>query len=609
MAKTLTPLVFSDYLRHVPPSVIYTLLPGKTADKRGIISASMLADAAQALREHDSITGRFLALSEPDRIRCALAYVCGGRGLPAETVSGFDDVLLQSLLVYITFAPDGSMIYIGFDELVPSLTPLISTALSATAARPALAAGHYWPWRAQSDVCAVCIAALQDLLKINKGGQLFKASILSTEKLLQAAHGACENHVDNLLVMLVKYGIHEQMLFEDDQQIQANRTTIGEWLSLPVHHRHGTLTIFARTYYGNWRWDLIRTLAATPRTIALFPAPLRNEAQQVLAAMHYLGLIEISAESTKSPLLFWLTDSSASEGARATETSIRVLPDFSAVIAQEIDLTELYSFTNIGILRSFDRIYNGAISQKSISDALAHGTPAEVIIMLLKKWGAPANVSVSITEWVDQFNRLALFDGDAIFCADPQTARQLSALASIKDNIECIGTQTVFVVRHGQAATVSRLLAGMGFDCRMPYTKRNQPGSDIPDDDDTTGTKKTRDLLAELTEQTVTPQPIVDFVNQSKPLHHQQRGGKYSAELKALDMSELFHVIDYAIITGSQIRFEYLGSAGLKKGIHAVTPVLLVKGTDPVFEGIIHAGSGSRRYYINKIAKIGVVGA
>ena len=84
------------------------------------------------------------------------------------------------------------------------------------------------------------------------------------------------------------------------------------------------------------------------------------------------------------------------------------------------------------------------------------------------------------------------------------------------------------------------------------------------------------------------------------------RGTKYGSELKVLDTSEIVHVIDYAILTGGVVSFDYEGSPYLKQGIYTVKPLSFQKGIDPAFEGEVTRTKSKKMFYLRKIRKIGV---
>jgi len=49
--------------------------------------------------------------------------------------------------------------------------------------------------------------------------------------------------------------------------------------------------------------------------------------------------------------------------------------------------------------------------------------------------------------------------------------------------------------------------------------------------------------------------PIVNFAVSPGPAPKQLTQGKYSSQLKALDLTDLMHVIDYALLMGQHLRF------------------------------------------------------
>jgi len=72
-------------------------------------------------------------------------------------------------------------------------------------------------------------------------------------------------------------------------------------------------------------------------------------------------------------------------------------------------------------------------------------------------------------------------------------------------------------------------------------------------------------------------------------------------------LSEIIHVIDYAILTGQPLIFDYEGSPYVKEAVYTVTPVDCQKGIDPILEGIVLKTRSKRQFYVKKIRKIGVL--
>jgi hypothetical protein len=82
--------------------------------------------------------------------------------------------------------------------------------------------------------------------------------------------------------------------------------------------------------------------------------------------------------------------------------------------------------------------------------------------------------------------------------------------------------------------------------------------------------------------------------------------GKYSSRLKALDLTDLMHVIDYALLMGQHLRFEYTGSPYIKKGMYLARPLSYKKGPEPMLEAETAGTKKKKTFLINKIVKIGV---
>jgi hypothetical protein len=104
----------------------------------------------------------------------------------------------------------------------------------------------------------------------------------------------------------------------------------------------------------------------------------------------------------------------------------------------------------------------------------------------------------------------------------------------------------------------------------------------------------------------ITWKPGTEMRSEEKKQLSAMRGTKYGEELKSLDMSEIIHVIDYAVLTGRNLIIDYEGSPYLKPGVYTVLPLSCRKGMDPILDAELLRTKSRKQFYVKKIRKIGV---
>jgi hypothetical protein len=100
--------------------------------------------------------------------------------------------------------------------------------------------------------------------------------------------------------------------------------------------------------------------------------------------------------------------------------------------------------------------------------------------------------------------------------------------------------------------------------------------------------------------------PIVNFekLPEAPPLVIQQ--GKYSSQLKALEITEIMHVIEYSLLMGNRLRIEYGGSPGIRKGVYQIRPLRYEKGPGSGLEAESGRACSKKTFLLDRIVKIGV---
>ena len=319
----------------------------------------------------------------------------------------------------------------------------------------------------------------------------------------------------------------------------------------------------------------------------------RPQASDTLRVLHWTGLVETG---TAGPETLFKSAGERPVGVaqHATGpqgTGAMVLPDFSVVISQEARPGLLYRFARLGAFQSLDRVYKAALDRDILNDSLAHGLDGETMVGWLAEWQAPSNVLTTVREWIREFNRLYIAETPLLVAADEKVAYQVGAYEPLRRLLSPIPAHTVFRIKRGCEEEAQQIIAGMGFDCRMPDPDRGRV-------DEAAGAESGPDENGW--------EPVVRTEDDASANSVTMRGKKYGAGLKKLDLNETIHIIDYAILTGAELEFEYDGSPLLKKGVYTVTPVSCTKGGEPMLEATTGEGNRKKHFCVRKICAIGV---
>jgi hypothetical protein len=175
---------------------------------------------------------------------------------------------------------------------------------------------------------------------------------------------------------------------------------------------------------------------------------------------------------------------------------------------------------------------------------------------------------------------------------DEKVSFQIGSYAPLRAYLEPVPAHTLFRIRRGSEEAVKELLATMGFDYRMPSS------SIEPDDEE-------RAAVADDATVKAAWEPIVAVPGETQNHGIVLRGKKYGSGLKAFDLNETIHIIDYAVLTGASVVIDYAGSPLVKKGVHSVKPLSCGRGIEPILEGIDGQGR-KKQFLIRKIGRIGV---
>jgi hypothetical protein len=615
-------LHFTDYLGRLPGGFVYERFLRRGGPGRKIVSASTIEGIRAAFSTEKNLREAFSRLARDARYIVSLAYLFGGEGVPCELVAhqpgasgegsgasaGFDEASVASFLVYRAEDAQGKSYYMGFDEFEPKLRGLLCRVIVERARTASEKEAHpIVPGLCVSDVAAIVSLASQGDLTKTKTGQIGKVSELLVRKLLHGGRAPFDWVAGRTRpeALAVEYACRKGLMYLRDDRYVANHGRMCAWLARPAEDLRREIADFAISLLPAWRRTMVeevcRSLGAHWLSVSAFGAELAGAVSQHVKLFAYLGLLELRkcggdllfraprpAEAPRGP---------AGKGRPAPR--IMVLPDFTAMLPQEIEPEHLYWFARLGRIESLDKVYTGTVAREVIADSLSDGIEGAAMLGLLDRWRAPANVVETVREWIREFSQVFLETGAIVATADEKVTRRLSSFPPLAGCIEPVSAHCVFRVAKGKEALVAGILTDMGFDHRAPALHRSEGAAAF---------RSQAPLVADLPPAEAYRSPVVQFEKtpDAPPLVLKQ--GKYSSALKALDMTELMHVIEYALVMGSRLRIEYAGSPGVRKGMYLVRPLQYQKGPGSGLEAESGRACVKKIFLLERIRKVGVEG-
>ncbi|MGA2507766.1 MAG: hypothetical protein ABSF80_09855 [Chitinispirillaceae bacterium] len=582
-------LHFIDYVRMFPSAWVFEHFLEKNDARRKILSSNAVQERVRHFSHADALRRQFESMDPGQRLQCSLAYLLGDSGLPApeSCVDHLKAPLVRSFLIYAGRNADGTVRYFGFPEFEPVLRPLFAVTIPGAAAVKLKAAPvSPRPAHCFNDIAAFMTLALQGLLEKKKQGGLTRTGLQKIARLTN-------DESEGMAGLLIYCALHMEILRENEKGYFPADRKFEEWLSAPADHRAAGLVRCAAEFAGSWCLELLReTLqraGAAWLSCSVFPEKERTAAITALRIFRWAGLIEVAKAGGE--IVFGAIREKSSAAPAEKKGAIVVLPDFSAVIAQEVFPEHLYGFGLIGTLQSLDRVYKGAIDRRVLNDSLAMGFQGETILARLTEWHAPANVIATVREWIREFHRLYITEGPMLVATDEKVSFEIGAYGPLSEYLEPLPAYAVFRIRPGAGPAVKEILTNAGFDHRMPISDRP-----LLDGKKNTETPAGYDVW----------EPVIRADGDLPKQELSLRGKKYGTGLKMLDLNETTHVIDYAVLTGQRLMVDYSGSPGLRKAVYTLTPLSRTAGAEPLLDGAI-GGGRKKQFTIRKISRIGVV--
>ncbi len=592
-------LEISEYLKKAPSELVFRHLVKKNLTERRIISSEFIASLKRRFITEES-QSRFRAMNSETKMICALAYLFGSSGLDATGLDAYREKLLSSFLIYSAYNKHGKDYYFGFRDIEESINSEIAAffyecLMVDFEAEPV----GFLPMRCLNDFMLILIQALKGFLQKKQDGDLGHASVTGLKKLLHSSTESClfdtkEQDTYSVIRLLLAYGVYNGYLIEDEKSYKTTFEQIDRWMSHSYQEMYDDFINFLNNSCGMWSPKVVNVLlertGVSWLSTSFLPYYSRNNVFRLLHILHYIGLIDAVLKDNE---ILWRRISGGMGFIdNENKRKVLILPDFSAIIPQEVSPDILYEFSFLGTFLDFDKVYKSIISRDAVNESLSRDISGERLVSYLSKWKAPENVIITVREWIREFSRLSIVSTDIIVSSEKKTSIQILSYPPMKDILKPIKAHTLFSIKKGHEKEVRDLLLNMGFDPRVPEKEKPSYIS--------TEALLKKERYEELALS-------FDFKKSSRSDPHPVKTGKYSEELKELDMCDMFHVIEYAILMKYHIKLEYEGDTNLHKGNYNVIPSKLVDNTDSFIEGKTERGGEDKKFYIKKIKRIGVL--
>jgi hypothetical protein len=604
--------LFKEYLAKLPAEVVFRHFLSRHGHSRKILSSSAIDEITRQMSSEKSMRVRFSKLSPAAQYAISLVYLFGKRGLETQAATGFDDELLGSFLVFAGKNETGKMFLFGFQEFEALLTPLaaaviIGKAKTATPKEPAATPS----WLCLNDVTVLCICASAGMLRLTKKGTFVKVSEGALKRFLHAPR-----EMTVLLRLIFNYALEKGLMLLDNDIFRPQPRNILEWMERPLAQREKDFVEYAASGVPLWSMPIIDALfpdRGGGRQWLSLPPPgetAQEDIRSALQCLHYFGILDV-CKSGGSIAFARAKPYSADSTLTRQAGRIILLADFSAVLTREVLPEDLYWFSKAGSIDSFDGVYKGTISRQIINDSLSEGTDEKKLIERLVTWNAPSNVLATVKEWIREFSRMYITSDATIVSTDERATSQLCSYEPLQRLIEPVRSDCVFRIRSGHEQEVRRVLLSMGFDPRMPgetaVRKRTAGGAPVAQE-------PTLDAMKDAPVSTAFDRSpayesivqVVGFDPEQKKEFRPVKNGKYGQKLKELDMSDMFHVLDYAVLMSHAATFEYRGSPLVKKGLYKVSPLHVQKSPEPFCEAIVLPKKTRKKFLLKCIIRIGV---
>jgi hypothetical protein len=573
----------------------------------------MIRESVAKFSAPAALANRFQSLSSAHRLRCAQVYLMGWNGLLLNEPDAYSkEPLLASLLVYAaqqegSSGPNGPAVRLfGFQEFEPALRSIMAeTLVEAGSAGEYAAHAAPVPWRPLNDVAALCSLAFQGQLGRSAHGGLSRSALNALRRLVNdptlTGKSVPEGLPGHPAGFLIGYCLHDALILDAETDYLLNRHKFDAWSEKSMRERMHKLTNYAADYLGGFGFELARGLLLRGEghwmpVNSLVPEAERPLLTRALGVLEFLGYIHTGHSSGALRFAPHRRDDDDIDKLYAKQSTrdTIVMPDFTIVIPQEAPPSEIFGFSVTGLLTGFDKVYRGQITKATVSNALSAGVDANDLREWLRARRATANVAKTVDEWIREFERLFVSHDAAIFTSNEKSAKTISGLEPLRKHLVKVDAHTVFRIRPGSEHKVLDILEKLGFDTRAPSGQFEAAA-------------KHEDVPADGSSEKKPWKPLTKFSPAAKSPPPAMKRTKYGSGLKPLELNEMIHVVDYALLTSSALVIDYDGSANIKQNIYTVTPVGIDRGIDAAVDAEIPCVRGRKRFFLSKIKRMGVI--
>jgi hypothetical protein len=616
-------LTFGEYIKMLPAELVFERIVKKTSISRRIISDGMTKEISETFASEKNLTRIFNELSEKSRLRCSQIYLFDSPVYPVKAqdisillqknttnpeknildIDNTDMELVDSFLVCVCRGPDGKTAYSGFKEFEPVLRTAFCLTIkkSAEVSKPKTVQ-FIPPYTCLKDIAVLISLAAHKKLSKTRTSSWAKSSSLYISKLLYGSQHAFNNGNSfiNPVNLSFYYSQDKHLLIPEEETFSVSHEIVTDWLSQPEDKRCLEIAETAFSIFPLWRKSMLESIFSSNDGIWLstagFDVCIQSEIKTVVRILAYCGILDFYKSG--NDLIFTAIKKSApAEGKQPVGKicdSVILQPDMSAILPQEASSETLYWFSLIGTLDSLDKVYKGQITKETVCNSLSSGVSGEILIRKLSSWNAPGSVIENVREWIREFLRLFIMNDSIIASSTEKVTRQILSYHPLKEYMEQVDAHSFFRIYRGKEKKAAEILESMGFDLRTTWHEDNKKNLNTP--------YESPDYYSP-----VEFSPVVDFKTEEKSPEINVKQGKYSSQLKALDISDIIHVIDYALLMGNRLKIEYSGNLGIRKGTYCIRPLLLKKGPAPSLEAESGKKKDIKNFLIASINKIGVI--
>jgi len=580
----------AEYVKQLPSKVFLEHFSDFIGSNGGILSESRIKRMLDQFVHSDEPLKRFATLADAQKIDVILGYILADKGFEDGSRENQRALARTFLVACSQFGQDNDAALHGFTELKPKLLEAMKEFIGAGKLCSAPERKLWGQYHELCDLAVLLGGIASSHVQWTKTGSLTKSTRLYLKKILHCWRSRWGTDNYHTVSMLTDFLGTQGLLIKNEQTYKVSADAENFF----VNHDTAQIRKELRHYICTQHLGL-----DVEMFFALFP-PVEDPGSwyncpaltQCPAFVKILRMLEACALvvvcSSADALLFRPVPQIEDE----QTTTPTILADFSVFVGPEVTPQLLYSLHALMQFTTFDRVYKGHISQAIINDSLARFATAEDIQSLLQQFKAPNNVWESVKEWIRQFERISFFEGNALLVNDPGVAEQLAQHPEFHSLLEHIPIASFFRFKNKHTDFVRQKLAELGFDLRAP--QRERPGTPVEE-------------LVRFYPDRGTTFKVNELVFQDAALVKGQ-GNKYGAELKKREISELLHVLEYAVLMNNKVRFSYRGSPYIKSGEYTVWPLNFTRGANATFEArIVGAKSTAKHFVIESIDKIGIV--